>query len=40
MLALYGLRTRRLFALGFSVFESHQIGVTASLTRIRSTLTH
>src|SRR4051794_36415371 len=40
MSAEYGRKTRELLALGRSVFDSHQTTLTASLTRMRSTLTH
>lgn len=40
MESLYGARTRRLVAFGHGVGESHQMQFTASLTRIRRTLTH
>src|SRR5438445_3328215 len=36
----YGLSTRRLSAFGHSVFDIHQIGLTASVTRRRRTVTH
>jgi len=37
---LYALKTVRLFALGPGVFDNHQTYSTASLTRMRRTVTH